>query len=295
MTIRRVGVAGLGIMGARMARRLLEKGFAVSVWNRTPARAEALRSAGAAVAATPRELSESCDVVVGAVADPPAVERLLFADDGLVAGARAGFLYLETATISPALSIRSAEALRAKGADALEAPVTGSKLGAERGTLLFMTGGSEQTLAALQPVIQALGTKSIHCGDTGMASTMKLIGNAMISYMLEGFCEGLTLGRKAGLSLDTMLSVIQASGYASPYYDFKGAAIRNRDFDTHFSIDLLVKDQALALEEARNLGVPMPGLAAMREVFQAARGRGFGHEDIVAVVKVLEANAGVEG
>ncbi|MCL4822481.1 MAG: NAD(P)-dependent oxidoreductase [Vicinamibacteria bacterium] len=294
MTIRRIGVAGLGIMGARMARRLLEKGFEVSVWNRTPARAEALRGAGAAVATSPRALAEGCDAVVGAVADPPAVERLLFADDGLVAGARAGFFYLETATISPALSIRSAEALRAKGADALEAPVTGSRLGAERGTLLFMTGGSEQTLAALQPVIQALGTKAIHCGDTGQASTMKLIGNAMISYMLEGFCEGLTLGRKAGLSLDTMLSVIQASGYASPYYDFKGAAIRNRDFDTHFSIDLLVKDQALALEEARNLGVPMPGLAAMREVFQAARGRGFGHEDIVAVVKVLEANAGVE-
>lgn len=294
MQIRKVGVAGLGIMGARMARRLLEKGFEVSVWNRTPARAEALRGAGASVATTPRALAEACDAVVGAVADPPAVERLLFADDGLVGGARAGFLYLETATISPALSKRSAEALRAKGADALEAPVTGSKLGAERGTLLFMTGGREETLAALQPVIQALGTKAIHCGDTGAASTMKLIGNAMISYMLEGFCEGLTLGRKAGLSLDTMLSVIQASGYASPYYDFKGAAIRNRDFDTHFSIDLLVKDQALALEEARNLGVPMPGLAAMREVFQAARGRGFGHEDIVAVVKVLEANAGVE-
>jgi 3-hydroxyisobutyrate dehydrogenase-like beta-hydroxyacid dehydrogenase len=294
MGIRKVGVAGLGIMGARMARRLIEKGFEVSVWNRTPARAEALRNAGAAVAATPRALAEGCDAVVGAVADPPAVERLLFADDGIVAGARAGFFYLETATISPALSKRSAEALRAKGADALEAPVTGSKLGAERGTLLFMTGGRTETLDALQPLTQALGSKVIHCGDTGAASTMKLIGNAMISYMLEGFCEGLTLGRKAGLSLDTMLSVIQASGYASPYYDFKGAAIRNRDFDTHFSIDLLVKDQALALEEARNLGVPMPGLAAMREVFQAARGRGFGHEDIVAVVKVLEANAGVQ-
>lgn len=294
MAIRKVGVAGLGIMGARMARRLIEKGFEVSVWNRSAARAEALRAAGAAMAATPRALAEACDVVVGCVADPPAVERLVFGADGVLAGSRPGFLYLETSTISPALSKRTAEALREKGADALEAPVTGSKIGAEKGTLLFMTGGRQATFDALQPVIQALGTKAIHCGDTGMASTMKLIGNAMISYMLEGFCESLTLGRKAGLSIETMVAVIQASGYASPYYDFKGVAIKNRDFDTHFSIDLLVKDQALALEEARNLGVPMPGLAAMREVFQAARGRGFGHEDIVAVVKVLEANAGLK-
>ena len=122
---------------------------------------------------------------------------------------------------------------------------------------------------------------------------VKLIGNTIISFMLEGLCEGLVVGRKAGLSIETMLEVIMASGYASPYFTFKGGAIARRDWDTHFSIDLLVKDQRLMLDEAGARGVPMPGLAAIREVFQAARAQGFGAEDIAAVVKAVEAAARV--
>src|SRR5215470_15767141 len=137
----RVGFAGLGLMGARMARNLLEKGFPLTVWNRTPARAGELQKAGAKVAETPRELALSSDVVVACVADPPAVERLVFAEDGLIHGVKKGFRYLECSTVSPDTTKRVHAALRAKGADALEAPVTGSKNGAENGTLLFMTGG----------------------------------------------------------------------------------------------------------------------------------------------------------
>jgi 3-hydroxyisobutyrate dehydrogenase len=289
----RIGFAGLGLMGGRMAPHYLEKGFPLTVWNRTAQRCAPLVAAGAVQARTPRELAERSDVVVACVSDPPAVERLVFAEDGILGAARPGFTYLETSTISPAMARRVDEALRGKGARMLEAPVTGSKMGAEKGTLILMTGGPRALHDELMPVMMAIGAKAVHCGEMGQGSVVKLIGNGLISFMLEGLCEGLVLARKAGIPQETLLEVVMASGYQSPYFPFKGAAIEKRDWDTHFSIDLLVKDQTLALEEGSAHGVPMPGLAAIREVFQSARARGFGQEDIAAVVKVIESAAGL--
>ncbi len=288
----RVGFAGLGLMGSRMAQNLLKKGFPLAVWNRSPERAQALAAAGARVAKTPRELAELSDVVVACVADPPAVERLVFGEDGLLGAVRPGFRYLECSTVDPGLTRRIQEALRARGADALEAPVTGSKNGAEQGTLLFMTGGSKEVHEELMPVMMAMGTKAIYCGEMGHGSVTKLVGNTVISFMVEGLCEGLLVGQRAGIPLQTMIDVIMASGFASPYYTFKGGAIAKRDFDQHFSLDLFVKDQTLMLAEAAARRVPMPGLAAIREVCQAARAQGYGQEDIIAVMKALERMAG---
>jgi 3-hydroxyisobutyrate dehydrogenase-like beta-hydroxyacid dehydrogenase len=289
----RIGFAGMGLMGSRMARNLVRKGFPTTVWNRSPERCEPLAKEGAKVARTPFELAEHADVVVACVADPPAVERLVFAEDGLLGAARPGFRYLECSTVGPGTTRRVQSALRERGADALEAPVTGSKNGAENGTLLFMTGGDLSVHDELLPVMMAMGTKAIHCGEMGQGSTVKLIGNSVISFMLEALGEGIVVGRKAGIPIETIVEVIQASGYASPYYAFKGAAIAKRDFDEHFAIDLLVKDQTLLLDQAAALKVPLPGLAAIREVFQAARAQGLGREDICAVVKALEKAAGV--
>jgi 3-hydroxyisobutyrate dehydrogenase len=289
----RVGFAGMGLMGSRMARHFLTKGLPLTVWNRTPEKCQPLVDAGAKMAKTPRDLAEVSDVVVTCVSDPNAVGRIVFPDDGVRAAARPGFRYVETSTISPGLARRVAETLRARGADMLEAPVTGSKIGAEKGTLLLMTGGSKELQEELMPVLMVFGAKTVHCGDIGQASVVKLIGNTIISFMLEGFCEAVVLGRKAGVSLETILDVVMASGFASPYFTFKGAAIGRRDWDTHFSVDLLVKDQGLMLEEAGARRVPMPGLASIREVFQSARAQGWGEEDIAAVVKVLEKAAGV--
>jgi len=290
---KRVGFAGLGLMGSRMAANLQAKGFPLTVWNRTPVRCEPLAKAGAAVAKTPRELAEKSEVVVACVADPPAVESLVFGEGGLLGGVRPGFRYVEASTVSPDLTKRVAAALRERGADLLEAPMTGSKNGAAQGTLLFMTGGKPEVHEELQPVLMAMGTKAIYCGEVGQGATVKLIGNTMISFMLEGLCEGLVVGRKAGLSAEKIIEVFMASGFSSPYFQFKGGAMAKRDFEQHFSIDLLVKDQTLMLTEAAALKVPMPGLAAIREVCQSARALGFGQEDIGAAVKAIERSAGV--
>jgi 3-hydroxyisobutyrate dehydrogenase-like beta-hydroxyacid dehydrogenase len=289
---KRIGFAGMGLMGVRMARQFLEKGFPLSVWSRDAKKCEPLVAKGARLAKTPRELTENSDVVVACVADPAAVERVVFADDGVLAAARPGFRYVEASTVSPELTKRVAEALRAKGADALEAPMTGSKNGADKGTLLFMCGGRQETFDELQPVLMAMGTKAIRCGEIGDGSVVKLIGNTFISFLLEALCETAVLGKKAGVPLEKILEVVMASGFSSPYFPFKGTQIANRDFDQHFSIDLLVKDQTLMLAEAAKHKVSMPGLAAIREVCQSARGQGYGQEDIAAVVKVLERAAG---
>jgi 3-hydroxyisobutyrate dehydrogenase len=290
---KRIGFAGMGLMGSRMARNLLKKGFPLTVWNRTPERCEPLAKEGARVARSPRELAESSDVVVACVADPNAAARIVFAEDGIRPAVRPGFRYLECSTISPGLVRRMGEVLRPLGADVLEAPVTGSKLGSEKGTLLFMTGGRAETHEELMPVMMAMGTRAILCGELGQASVVKLVGNTIISFMLEGFCEGLVVAQKAGVALPKVLEVVMASGFASPYFAFKGAAIEKRDWDQHFSIDLLVKDQTLMMEEAASRQVPMPALAAIREVFQSARAQGYGQEDIAAVIKALEKAAGM--
>lgn len=288
----RIGFAGLGIMGRGMVKNLAAKGYSVRVWNRTPDRVADL---GASVegAPTPKALAEGADVVIACVSDPAAVERVVFAPDGVLAGAKAGLRYIECSTVSPELVRRVGQAFEAKGCGMIEAPMTGSKLGAERGTLLFMVGGPAALVSELEPVLLAMGSRAIRCGPTGQGALMKLIGNAMISFMLEGLCEGLVVAAKGGLSIKTVLEVVGASGFASPYYNFKGEAAARRDFEQHFSIDLLVKDQSLMLDEAAAQVTPLPGLAAIREVFQTARAQGLGQEDIVAVLKTLEQMAGL--
>jgi len=288
--MKRIGFIGLGIMGSGMAKNLARRGYDVRVWNRS---AERARAVGLPVAETPRSLAEQTDAVVACVADPAAVERVVFADDGVLAAARPGFSYVECSTVSPELVRRAALAFSEKGATMLEAPVTGSRTAAENGTLLFMTGGPAEEHARLEPLLLAMGSRAIHCGAAGQGALMKLVGNTLISFMLEGLCEGLLVARKGGLSVDKVLEVIAASGFASPYYAFKGAAIRDRNFETQFCIDLLVKDQSLMLAEAATQPTPLPGLSAIREVFQAARAQGLGGHDIAAVIRALESAAGL--
>jgi len=277
-----------------MAPHFLARGYPLTVWNRTPGRAEPLRQRGAAVAATPRDLAAASDVVFACISDPVAVERLVFADDGLIHGVRPGFRYVETSTISPDLAKRVDHALQAKGAAMLEAPVTGSKNGATNASLLLMTGGSREIHEELLPLLQVIGSKAIYCGPMGSASFVKLLGNTYISFMLEALAETSVLARKVSIPLETVLEVVMASGFASPYYTFKGGALIKRDFDQHFSIDLLVKDQNLMLAEAASLGASMPGLVAIRDVCQAARDQGHGQDDIIGVAKVLERAAGID-
>ena len=291
----RIGFAGLGLMGQGMAKNFLDKGYPLTVWNRTAARADELVLAGATHATTPRALAEASDVIVSCVADPRALDAIAYGDDGILAGARAGAMWIDTSTVGPAATTALGAAAAARGVRLLEAPVTGSKLGAKNGTLVVMTGGPRDLHDACAPIIGAFAAKIVYCGELGAASIVKLVGNTIISFMLEGLSEGAVLAGRAGIPFETVLEVVQASGFASPYWNFKGGAMARRDFETHFSLDLLHKDQALMLAEGAARGVALPALAAIHQVTQTARAIGLGGEDIAAQIKAVEHLAGTPG
>ena len=291
--ITKVGFLGLGIMGSRMARNLAKKGYGVTVWNRTRKTADALRGAGIEVASTPSQLAARVDAFCTCVADPAALREVALGESGLLHGAKEGQLFIDFSTVSVELSRELDAACSARKIDFVEAPVTGSKNGAEKGTLLIMAGARPDAIARAEPLFQAVGEKWIHCGPVGAGTQVKLAGNVLIALMLQGLSEGMLLARKAGVDPRKVLEVVQASGFRSPYFDFKGRAVLERDFDTHFSIDLMFKDLSLFVESAAKNRVPTPAAAAIREAYQIARAAGLGEKDIAAVIVPLEDLTGV--
>lgn len=290
-TLTRVGFLGLGTMGAPMAKNLKKKGFQVVVWNRTPGRAEALKADGLEVASTPAEVAAKVDAFCTCVADPQALESVA---GGLFEKARAGQLFIDFSTVSVPLVQSLAARFATKGVDFADVPVTGSRSGAEKGTLVLMAGCSAATLARATPIFQTVGEKVIHCGDVGAGTQVKLAGNALIAAMLQSFSEGLLLTKKAGVDPRKLIEVVQASGFRSPYFDFKGKAILERDFTTHFSIDLMHKDLSLFLDNAAANKVPTPTAASLKETYNLARASGHGAQDIAAVITAFEDLVGLK-
>jgi 3-hydroxyisobutyrate dehydrogenase-like beta-hydroxyacid dehydrogenase len=291
MSLKRVGFLGMGTMGAPMAKNLKKKGFEVVVWNRSPARAEALQADGIEVAKSASALAEQVDAFCTCVSDPTALTSVA---SELFDTARRGQLFIDFSTVAVETAVSLAERFGALGVDFADAPVTGSRGGAEKGTLVIMTGCSEATLARAMPIFQAVGEKVIHCGPVGTGTQVKLAGNALIAGMLQAFSEGLLLTRKAGIDPRKLIEVVQASGFRSPYYDFKGKALLERDFTTHFSIDLMHKDLSLFLDNAAKHKVPTPTAASLRETYNLARAAGLGERDITAVITAFEPLAGVK-
>lgn len=291
MSIKRVGLLGLGTMGSPMAKNLKKKGFEVVVWNRSVAKADALKADGIEVAKTPAELADRVDAFCTCVSDPSA---LMGVASELFDTAKRGQLFIDFSTVAVETVTSLAERFGALGVDFADAPVTGSRGGAEKGTLVIMTGCSAATLARAMPIFQAVGEKVIHCGDVGTGTQVKLAGNALIAGMLQSLSEGMLLTKKAGVDPRKLLEVVQASGFRSPYFDFKGKALLERDFTTHFSIDLMHKDLSLFIDNAATHRVPTPTTASLRETYNLARAAGLGASDITAVITAFEPLAGVK-
>ncbi len=288
MRLQRIGFCGLGLMGSRMAVNLKKKGFEVTVWNRSPAAAQALKAQGISVASSPAELAAQVDAFCTCVADVGALQSVALGPAGLLEGARQGQLFIDFSTVSVPMVKSLEAAFAAKGVDFADAPVTGSKGGAEKGTLVIMTGASDETLARATPVFAAVSEKVVHCGPVGAGTQVKLAGNVMIAAMLQAFSEGLLLTSKAGVDPKKLMEVVQASGFRSPYYDFKGPTLLAHDFSTHFSIDLMHKDLSLFLENAAANKVPTPTATSLRETYALAQAAGKGAQDIGAVISVFE-------
>ena len=286
----RVAFLGMGIMGRPMAANLVKAGHEVSGWNRTSGK----DLEGARVASTPAEAARGAEVVWMCVSDTKAVENVLFGPGGAEESLTEGMIVADSSTISPSATVKFAERVKARGGHYVDAPMTGSKIAAESGNLIFMAGGEEQVLATLAPLFQAMGKQVFPMGDTGKGQATKLAMNLQIALIYEGFAEALTLAAKLGVDIDRLMPLVQASMVRSGVVDYKAPFIMKRDFSPNFPLRLMLKDIHLTLEAAREARVRLPGLEAVEEVYDLAAEEGHEDLDYAATLTLLEKWAGVE-
>ncbi|MBM3810635.1 MAG: NAD(P)-dependent oxidoreductase [Acidimicrobiia bacterium] len=291
-----LGFLGLGIMGYPMARNLARAGHNVAVWSNTSAKARKLASEEKSITAmsTPKEVASSSECVFLCVGDTKMAEVVILGKDGLIEGAKAGSVIVDASTVSPSSSVRVGEQLAAKGVDFLGAPCTGSRPGAEGGTLTFMIGGDKQVFERVRPYLEAMGKQLYFCGGPGMGLHAKLSQNLILSNILQAFNEGLVLATKAGVDPQLMLEILDNSAAKSGLIAFKAPYVFRRDFSTNFSVKWMHKDIGLMLDSAAEQNVPLPLTSLTRQLFQAAISQGHGDEDICSTIKVLEGITGVE-
>jgi 3-hydroxyisobutyrate dehydrogenase-like beta-hydroxyacid dehydrogenase len=286
----RVAFLGLGIMGQAMAANLAKAGHEVTIWNRTPGK----QIEGARTAATPAEAAQGVEVVWLCVSDTAAVESVLFGESGAEQSLTEGMIVADSSTISPSATRRFAERLARRGVQYVDSPVTGSKTGAESGTLLFILGGEEQTIEKLKPLYAAMGKKIFRMGEVGKGQSAKLVMNLQIALIYEGFAEALTLGAKLGVDAENLMPLIQASMVRSGVVEYKAPFVLGRDFSANFPLKLMSKDIRLALEAGKEARVKLPGLETVGEIYEMAIEDGHAELDYAATLLLLEKWAGVE-
>lgn len=281
----RVGWIGLGLIGKPMAKRLVDAGYPVTIWNRTASKADDLKSLGARAAATPCEAAAAADVLFTCVSDPPALEAVLWGADGALAGLGKGSVLIDSSTVSPELAKRTAAACAERGAEYLEAPITGGTWGAEKGELIFLIGGQANTLERVQPVLDHLGKKFFHLGPHGAGQTIKLGMNLIYALEVQALAESLALVTGAGIASEKLLDVLASSMGRAPVLDIKAPMMVAGNYSPSFPLRLMHKDIGLALELANRLGVPLPAAAAARETYSAVKGASMEDVDYAGVMK----------
>ena len=291
-----VGVIGLGIMGAPMARNLLRAGYPVVVWNRSRERIAPLVEAGAQAAGSPREVAERAHATITMLSDSPDVDEVYRAPNGVLAGAdgRDGVVLVDMSTIQPSVARGLATAAAERGATMLDAPVSGGDVGAIEGTLSIMVGGDADALARVRPMLEALGTTITHCGPSGAGQVVKACNQIVVALTLDALGEALVLGSKAGVDPAVIVEALSGGLAASRVLEVRGPKLLARDFAPGFKLDLHAKDLAIVLATARELGVALPGTALVDQLFHAEQSRGHGDADNSTVVRALEALAGHE-
>jgi 3-hydroxyisobutyrate dehydrogenase-like beta-hydroxyacid dehydrogenase len=283
-----VGLIGLGLMGRPMGLNLLKAGYALTVWNRTAARAEELVAAGAKLAKSPHDVAAASDFLISMVSDPPALEEILWGEAGAMAALKRGTIYMDSSTVSPALARKIAAACAERGASFLDAPVTGGDWGARKGELVFMIGGDAETLKEAEPVIGVMGKKWFHLGPNGAGQTIKLAMNAILALQVGALAEAIALVRGAGLEGEKLVEVMQSSMARSGVLDVKAPNLLKGEYVPSFPLRLMHKDLGLALDLANQLGVPLPATAAARETYSAVKGASKEDLDYSAIMKFWE-------
>jgi 3-hydroxyisobutyrate dehydrogenase-like beta-hydroxyacid dehydrogenase len=285
---KKVGFIGLGMMGIPMSKNLLKAGFELTVWNRTRSKMKEIVELGARAASSPKEVAEESQVVITMLAGPSDVEQVILGKDGVLEGLRSGSAVIDMSTISPEASRRIAASVDRAGSKMLDAPVGGSVGVAAAAALAIQVGGDAQVLETHRDVLAAMGKNIFHIGGNGMGCYMKLLGNAIMGVNMAALGEGLCLGSKAGIPVQTMVDVLKTTGAASRVLETRGPNILKGDYKAQFMTKLIFKDMGLVLETAAADSVPMPISGLVRQIYAQAIVDGRGEDDYSAVIATEE-------
>jgi 3-hydroxyisobutyrate dehydrogenase-like beta-hydroxyacid dehydrogenase len=289
-----LGFVGLGVMGGDMVNRLLEKGHRVTGYNRTRAKAQRLIDRGMRWADSPRAVAEAAEFTFSMVTNSAALAAVTDGPDGILAGLSAGKLLIDMSTVSPEFSRALATRVREKGADMVDAPVSGSVITLQQGKLSVMVGGRRETFERIKPVLDDIGPKVTYVGENGLALSMKIATNLSLAVQMLAFSEGVLLAEKSGISRETAVDVLVHSAVASPMIQYRGPFILQMPPEAWFDVNMMQKDMLLALELGRQKNVPLPTTAVTNEFLTAARGMGKEKQDFAVVFDVLAHMSGVE-
>ena len=289
----KLGFVGLGVMGSQMVNRLLEKGHTVTGYNRTRAKAQWLIDKGMSWADSPRAVAEASDITFAMVTNAAAIAAVTDGPDGIIAGLGAGKYFIDMSTVSPEVSRATAAKVRAKGADMVDAPVSGSVITLQEGKLSVMVGGRKETFERVKPLLLDIGPKVTHVGDNGLALAMKIAVNLSLAVQMMAFSEGVLLAEKSGIRREVAVDVLTHSAVASPMIQYRGPFILQQPEEAWFDCNMMQKDMLLAMELGRQLNVPVPTTAVSNEFLTAARGMGWEKKDFAVVFDVLARMSGV--
>ena len=285
----RLGWIGTGVMGLSMCGHLLTKGHAVTVYNRTKAKAQPLLDKGAQWGDSPRAVATQSDILFSMVGYPRDVREVYFGADGVLAGVKPGSLIVDMTTTEPSLSKEIYAAAKAKGVDAIDAPVSGGDVGARNAALSIMVGGGAEAFERVRPFLEILGKTIIHQGGTGAGQHAKMCNQIVIAGTMIGVCESLLYGYKAGLNLETMLQSIRGGAAGCWSLENLAPRILKRNFAPGFFVDHFIKDMEIALVEAERAGLVLPGLKLVDELYRTLQAQGHGRDGTQALYLALEA------
>ncbi|HWF10363.1 MAG TPA: NAD(P)-dependent oxidoreductase [Bryobacteraceae bacterium] len=288
-----LGFIGLGVMGGQMVERLMNHGHTVTGYNRTRSKAQRLIDKGMKFAETPRAVCEAADVVLVMVTNSAALEEVAEGPNGMLAGIGAGKVIVDMSTVSPAVSRALAAKVRAKGADMVDAPVSGSVITLQQGKLSVMVGGTKETFDRVKPLLLDVGPKVTHVGENGLALVMKIATNLSLAVQMLAFSEGVLLAEKSGIPREIAVDVLTHSVIASPMVQYRGPFVLDMPEEAWFNVNMMQKDMLLALELGRQVDVPLPTTACTNQMLTAARGMGLAEKDFAIVFEALARMAGL--
>lgn len=289
-----LGFIGLGVMGGRMAKRLLDAGHQVTIYNRTKSKGDWLVEAGAKWGDTPRAVAEAADYTFSMVTNTKALDAITQGPEGVLAGLVPGKIYTDMSTVSPEKSQQVAAQVAKTGAVMLDAPVSGSVETLEAGKLSVMVGGDEKAFETVRPFLTDIAPKAQHhVGGNGLAVAMKIASNLSLAVQMLAFSEGVLLAEKMGIKREVAADVLFNSVIASPMIKYRGPFVLNMPEEAWFNVNMMQKDMNLALELGQHLNIPMPTTAVTNEYLTAARGMGLEEKDFAIVFEVLARMSGV--